>query len=62
MCAGPEMASEWCVIPDPDPAMVAPGGVVLCVKDTATPHPKSVEAATRAWEVLAEWERGPRCS
>jgi hypothetical protein len=55
VCRGPVHRTDWCVLPDPDPAHVAPGGVVLCVEGTGTPHADAELAAVSAWEMLDRW-------
>ena len=55
VCRGPAHRTDWCVLDDPNPAHLAPGGVVLCVEGTLTPHPDAARAAESAWEILARW-------
>ena len=56
VAAGPVKGTDWCVVPDPPDAEVAPGGVVLCWEGTVTPHPDAERAAGSAREILARWQ------
>lgn len=49
---GPVDGTDWCVLDDPPDVFLAPGGVVLCVEGTLTPHPDAARAACSAWELL----------
>lgn len=55
VAAGPVAGTDWCVLPGSPPSLVAPGGVVLCVEGTLTPHPDAEQAAQSAWEMLSRW-------
>lgn len=57
VAAGPIFGTWWCTLDDPALEQVAPGGVVLCVQDTLTPHPDAERAATSAWELLRRWQQ-----
>lgn len=52
---GPVTDTDWCVIDNPAPGTLAPGGVVLCWQDTQDPHPDAVRAAGSAWAILRHW-------
>lgn len=54
---GPVKDTDWCVVPGSSPNLVAPGGVVLCVEGTTTPHEDAERAAQSAWEMLTRWGR-----
>ena len=55
MASGPVMGSDWCVVPDAPEELLAPGGVVLCLIGTTTPHPEAQAAAVLGWEALNQW-------
>lgn len=52
---GPTAGTWWCTIDDPEPEQFAPGGVVLCIEQTITPHPDAERAAVSAWTILDRW-------
>lgn len=54
---GPVVGTDWCVVPGlANTTLEAPGGVVLCVEGTITPHPGAERAALSAWAVLRRWQ------
>lgn len=59
---GPLQDTVWCILTDPPPALLAPGGVVLCRASDLTPHDDAQRAADSAWELLRHWmvKRGGR--
>lgn len=48
-------AADWCAIPTTDPELVAPGGVVLCRRDTTAVHPEARRYALLAWAELGRY-------
>ena len=56
VACGPTAGTDWCVLADPDPAHVAPGGVVLCQEGTLEPHPDAARAARAARVILWRWQ------
>jgi hypothetical protein len=57
VASGPVFGSDWCVVPNAPAGLVAPGGVVLCLIGTTTPHPDAAKAATAGWDMLNQWIR-----
>lgn len=49
---GPVVGTDWCVLDAAPADLLAPGGVVLCVENTLTPHPDAERAARSAWALL----------
>lgn len=49
-------ASDWCIIDNPEPQHLAPGGVVLCVQGTnQLLHPEAKRYAQEAWAIYGRY-------
>lgn len=48
-------AADWCVLGNPEPKHLAPGGVVLCKRGTTQIHPEAIRYAREAWAVYGRY-------